>query len=406
MCAESGLILMWWRICGILLVLVLFAAAALMLTAREQTAEIPLPSDASALSARGMESSDDETVGETAVLTPEPCDEPAAESDPLEVISGSVEFSEWDDWRALYADLTHFPDAKLTYEIDDRMVKDQYRVSNDVGEFMILGCGRIAYSESWSEENKSALQLYEMIADTLGALWDETLLQAQKDTHLADLDGFSRQEAERMAAEWVSANLPPMYDGVVALDEYGFSETRLSELHEALRASDLIYPFHEQPLVPEGGVYYVELTVTIDGKPVVAQTRGRELRLRFNTVTSTCEYSPLDAYVIVSKQGVIHAELSTLFSATGEMETARAITAEEAMMAYRGLMGYQSASPETQLQYAIARRGTGKAAKYALKPVWHVFEEDDDGGIASGYYFDALTGEHIWEIYDIPDKER
>ena len=127
--------------------------------------------------------------------------------------------------------------------------------------------------------------------------------------------------------------------------------------------------------------------------------------MRFNTVTSTCEYSPLNAYAIVSKQGVIHAELSSLFSPKGEMETARAIAAEEAIAAYRTQAGRQSASPEAQLQYVIARQGTGKAAKYSLKPVWHVFEEDENGGITGGCYFDVLTGEYIYEIYETSNEK-
>ena len=396
---------MWWRICKVLLVLILIAGAALILVTRAQTSGVTSPGEASALPEPEMTISEDETVGAAANVAAELFEEPVTQSDPLEVISGSVEFCEWDDWRALYDDLTHFPDAKLSYEVDSQFVKDQYRVTNDAGEFMVLGCGRIAYSESWSEQNKNALQLYEIIADTLGTLWDQTFLQAQKDTRAADLNEFSRQDAERMAAEWMSAHLPAMYDGVEVLDGYGFSETKLSELHQALRTSDMIYRFREPPQVPEGGVYYVELTVTIGGKPVVAETRGNRIGLRFNTATSTCEYSPLNAYVIVSKQGVIHAELSSLFSAKGEMETAQAIAAEEAIAAYRTQAGRQSASPEAQLQYVIARQGTGKAAKYSLKPVWHVFEEDDSGEIAGGYYFDALTGEYIYEIYETSNEK-
>ncbi|MDO5377555.1 MAG: hypothetical protein Q4G52_04390, partial [Clostridia bacterium] len=146
----------------------------------------------------------------------------------------------------------------------------------------------------------------------------------------------------------------------------------------------------------ENGLYYIEFQMCIDGVPICSDEQALEIQY---TIYSESSIVGIEAVMVLSKDRVLYADFSYEYDLSG-IQKVDVLSEEEIGRIIReevedNLLISAPEKAEMEFMYLYIRHGTGKNAKYELRPVWRVYAEgkSDRNYIA---FFDAESGKILF----------
>ena len=379
-----------WKLCLVLLALVVAAAGVLLFV----TMKAPVPGgDAYIANYQTVQPADSPQAAALPSPDPSPAEEESAEA---QVLTGRVKtLNNLANWKGIFASVTKFPELAFSGERTDDGDLSHAVVSNSAGEYALIEPSRIYYTGDGDVGQ---------IQEIIGAAGNRP--NSAKDREITDeglealeiqLPGFTRADAERRAEEVADGLLTDSLFTAHAARSYAFSQARIERVHKALykNRADWFYFQKEAPDVPAGGVYFVELDARLDGIGFLSLRRDGQMTVRQSPTRGSRTFETLQMQVLLSQEGVLSLNV-TGYAWDGEPQPARAVPEENVKRAYAALWGTPEESLYAELKYVLEWMGSWKNKN--VLPIWRVYELDQKDELLHASYFDALTGELIWEI--------
>lgn len=395
---------MWWKICKLLVALVLIALLMLIFVNSKQqntnadvekktklAEEIQNNGRSELIESREMylPIEDNENTKANAGESIQTTSEPEIDSDrntKQAFYAGSIRYAKYDE-KKVYAALSNDPDEKPKVSKGDRSIN----LSNSKGETIYLEPGRIAY-----RYGSSSNQIYELTSYPAQATEkDAKLRQKGIEALKTELRDMNQEEAKRKAEEMIDNLFKSDLYHVEVIDVYGYTKEQLEEQHRILykERDSWNYFYKELPKEIDNDVYYLKMQMYIEENPICIEDESLGLQY---SIYSDVSIVPTKIDLVMSKNKVFYMDISYEFDlsniekmdALSEMEMEKRL--EEEMEG-----NLLADNFEMSFRYLYIRHGTGEKATYTLQPAWRV-QIDQKNNEETLLFYDAVTGKQLF----------
>ncbi len=397
---------MWWKICKLLVALVLIALLMLIFVNLKQqntnadvekktklAEEIQNNGRSELIESREMylPIEDNENTKANAGESIQTTSEPEIDSDrntKQAFYAGSIRYAKYDE-KKVYAALSNDPDEKPKVSKGDRSIN----LSNSKGETIYLEPGRIAYRYSASSNQIYELTSYPAQATEKDAKLRQKGIEALK-TELRDMN---QEEAKRKAEEIIDNLFKSDLYHVEVIDVYGYTKEQLEEQHRILykERDSWNYFYKELPKEIDDDVYYLKMQMYIEENPICIEDESLGLQY---SIYSDVSIVPTKIDLVMSKDKVFYMDISYEFDLS-DIEKMDALSEMEMEMEKRleeEMKGNLLADNfEMSFRYLYIRHGTGEKATYTLQPAWRV-QIDQKNNEETLLFYDAVTGKQLF----------
>lgn len=394
---------MWWKICKLLVALVLIALLMLIFVNSKQqntnanvekktklAEEIQNNGRSELIESREMylPIEDNENTKANAGESIQTTSEPEMDSDrntKQAFYAGSIRYAKYDE-KKVYAALSNDPDEKPKVSKGDRSIN----LSNSKGETIYLEPGRIAYRYSPSSNQIYELTSYPAQATEKDAKLRQKGIEALK-TELRDMN---QEEAKRKAEEIIDNLFKSDLYHVEVIDVYGYTKEQLEEQHRILykERDSWNYFYKELPKEIDDDVYYLKMQMYIEENPICIEDESLGLQY---SIYSDVSIVPTKIDIVMSKDKVFYMDISYEFDLSN-IEKMDALSEMEMKKRLEEMEGNLLADHfEMSFRYLYIRHGTGEKATYTLQPAWRV-QIDQKNNEETLLFYDAITGKQLF----------
>lgn len=394
---------MWWKICKLLVALVLIALLMLIFVNLKQqntdadvekktklAEEIQNSGRSELIESREMylPIEDNENTKANAGESIQTTSEPEIDSDrntKQAFYAGSIRYAKYDE-KKVYAALSNDPDEKPKISKGDRSIN----LSNSKGETIYLEPGRIAYGYSPSSNQIYELTSYPAQATEKDAKLRQKGIEALK-TELRDMN---QEEAKRKAEEIIDNLFKSDLYHVEVIDVYGYTKEQLEEQHRILykERDSWNYFYKELPKEIDDDVYYLKMQMYIEENPICIEDESLGLQY---SIYSDVSIVPTKIDIVMSKDKVFYMDISYEFDLSN-IEKMDALSEMEMEKRLEEMKGNLLADNfEMSFRYLYIRHGTGENATYTLQPAWRV-QIDQKNNEETLLFYDAVTGKQLF----------
>ena len=309
---------MWWKICKLLVALVLIALLMLIFVNSKQqntnadvekktklAEEIQNNGRSELIESREMylPIEDNENTKANAGESIQTTSEPEIDSDrntKQAFYAGSIRYAKYDE-KKVYAALSNDPDEKPKVSKGDRSIN----LSNSKGETIYLEPGRIAY-----RYGSSSNQIYELTSYPAQATEkDAKLRQKGIEALKTELRDMNQEEAKRKAEEIIDNLFKSDLYHVEVIDVYGYTKEQLEEQHRILykERDSWNYFYKELPKEIDDDVYYLKMQMYIEENPICIEDESLGLQY---SIYSDVSIVPTEIDIVMSKDKVFYMDIS------------------------------------------------------------------------------------------------
>lgn len=369
-----------WKVCGVLLALIVLALTVLCVIRWRGTQLAPATGGEQPVAARSMAPEEENTPiilpAETAVPEQTDTPEPAVSEQAYErELTRAVP-----EWEKAVELLIQSPEAKRQIAVEKGQER---RMENEAGEFLLVEPGRVSYVG-----NKAVYEYHQLFLDVTwgfrymppSAALKPIEAYAKKGME-QELPGFDREQAIKTAEELTNQLLGDSLFEARAEKVTVFSMQQMRDMRDPLRKAG----FQNGKLEDLGAdaVCRVDLRLYADGIPAY----GEELDGVYQTSADWVDLkSPMDAYILMTQDRVLRANIYGIEKEKGEGRKATLMNAEE-LKQKAGLSSREAES--LQLKYLTVTTKGEAGKRRVMKPAWRIERQGEE------LYFDAETGELI-----------
>lgn len=217
--------------------------------------------------------------------------------------AGSIRYARYDE-KKIYAALSNYPNEKPNVSKGDLSIN----LSNNKGETIYLEPGRIAYRYS-----SSSNQIYELTSyPTQATEKDVKLRQKGIEALKTELSDMNKEEAKRKAEKIINNLFKSDLYHVEVINTYGYTKKQLEEQHRILHKErdSWHYFYKELPMEIDDDVYYLKMQMYIDENPICIEDESLGLQY---SIYSDVSIVPTKIDIVMSKDKVFYLDISYEF---------------------------------------------------------------------------------------------